>query len=818
MKRSWLVIVVLALAASYTWLHAQDANRATVSVRVPDDARVYFDGTLMQQTGTVRSFVTPTLPDSDAYLYEVKAEVDRQGQVVTQTQKVSVRAGRTTTVDFSTLGADPAANAGDPSEEPAPAGDNGWPRKFTAGDTTLTIYQPQLESWEGNRLTARAAASVEKKSTARPVYGVFWLSARTEVDKETRLVTLEDLQLTKANFPATDAGQDYLALFRQNLPDKTRTISLDRLQANLAVTRAEAQPPKAPLKNDPPRILYSSTPAILVLVDGQPALRQIPSNKLLRVINTRALLLLDEANGKNYLHVMDRWVSAATLDGPWAEVETPPAELEAAKQAVVAADMVDLLDDPAPDLKDELENGKLPTVYVSTVPAELIDTRGEPEMAPIDGTQLLWVKNTSDQVILDLKSQEYYVLLSGRWFRSKSLAKGPWDFVPGDKLPPDVAKIPDTHPKGDVLASVAGTPQSKEAVIANEIPQTATIKRSEAKLTPTYDGDPQFQPIEDTPLQYAVNSPTPVIRVQPDQYYAAENGVWFTAAAPAGPWAAATVVPPVIYTIPPNSPLNYVTNVYVYGSTPDLVYCGYTPGYYGTCYAPYGCVVYGTGWPYRPWLGRYWYGRPWSYGYAAGFRWTPAGGWGFGFAAGVGRPWWGPVGWHAGWSGGAWNAGWRNGWGGAYANLHSTHVNVNNFNSYNRWGNNVRVNNVRNVQVRAVRTTNVNAVRAINVNASQMNIIRSNTATQRQLNNVYAGRDGNVYRRANEGWQSQAAGAWQSERRAGFEATNRSLNGDWAARRAGEVSHSSFRAAGGNAGFNAGGFRAGGGGFRGGRR
>jgi len=145
MKRIRLV-VIFSMATLHPALHAQDTNRATVSVRVPIDARVYFDGTLMQQTGTIRSFVTPALPDSDAYLYEVKAEVDRQGQVVTQTQKVSVRAGRTTTADFSTLGTDPAANAGDdPAAEPAPAGDNGWPRKFTTGDTTLTVYQPQLE-------------------------------------------------------------------------------------------------------------------------------------------------------------------------------------------------------------------------------------------------------------------------------------------------------------------------------------------------------------------------------------------------------------------------------------------------------------------------------------------------------------------------------------------------------------------------------------------------------------------------------------------------------------------------------------------------
>ena len=40
--------------------------------------------------------------------------------------------------------------------------------------------------------------------------------------------------------------------------------------------------------------------------------------------------------------------------------------------------------------------------------------------------------------------------------------------------------------------------------------------------------------------------------------------------------------------IPSSSRLYYVTFVRVYDSTPDVVYVGYTPGYYGTHVAPGG--------------------------------------------------------------------------------------------------------------------------------------------------------------------------------------------------------------------------------------
>jgi len=108
-------------------------------------------------------------------------------------------------------------------------------------------------------------------------------------------------------------------------------------------------------------------------------------------------------------------------------------------------------------------------------------------------------------------------------------------------------------------------------VIANDIPQTATISRSGAKLAVHFDGSPQLKPIEGTTLQYVVNASFPVIRVDASSYYALENGVWFVASSLTGSWAVATSVPSVIYTIPASSPLHYVTYAYVYGATPRAI-------------------------------------------------------------------------------------------------------------------------------------------------------------------------------------------------------------------------------------------------------
>ncbi|MGH9765128.1 MAG: hypothetical protein ACREAC_30195, partial [Blastocatellia bacterium] len=263
------------------------------------------------------------------------------------------------------------------------------------------------------------------------------------------------------------------------------------------------------------------------------------------------------------------------------------------------------------------------------------------------------------------------------WFKAASM-DGNWQYVAAANLPADFARIPEGAPKASVLASTPGTPAAEEARIADQVPQTATITRSETQLNVEYDGEPEFKPIAGTRLSYAFNTSTPVIRVGPNLFCAVENGVWFVATSPLGPWSVSTSVPTEIYSIPPNCPLHYVTYVKVYGYTDDVVYCGFTPGYYGTVLSSDGLVVYGTGWYYPPYIGRLWYGWPWTYGFGGGFSWSPWWGWSFDFGIGYWypfwRPWWGPLGW--GWRWHRWGPRW--GWGrfGGVAGV----------NVYGRWG------------------------------------------------------------------------------------------------------------------------------------
>ncbi len=621
------------------------------------------------------------------------------------------------------------------SQTPPPGPEAGaavgaWPRPIQAGDTVIEVYQPQIDSWQGHRLEARAALSVKSAASPTLSYGVIWITARTEVDKAQGLVTLEDIKVTKASFPGLPGKtDDLLRLIRQHVPAGVKVLGLAQVEANLAVAQARQTAKAVPVRNDPPQIIFSPTAALLIRIDGPPSLRQVSGSSLLRVINTRSLILLDTARGQYYLYVFDRWLDAPAPTGPWAPAGTVSAALESARQAAVSAGQVDLLEPPSSG------QGAFPTIYVSTAPTELIETNGPPDWSPIPGTELLYVTNTDAHVFLELKTQLTYVLLSGRWFRARSTS-GPWQYVAPNQLPADFASIPETHPQGVILASVAGTAQAQEAVIANTIPQTATVVRSQARLTVAYDGAPQFWPMESTPLQYAINTPTPVIRVDPKTYYALSNGVWFVAQAPLGPWAVATFIPAVIYTVPISSPLHYVTYVRIYGYTPTVVYVGYTPGYLGTVVTPDGVVVYGTGVVYSPWVGTVWYPPPTTYYSASSqFAWGAATGFMMGTMTGL------AIGAVA--------------CGGGCCCCSSSTINVNKtVNNYSVNGNNVYHNTWDSKTVVSSGDKSADIYRTPN----------SAVVTNNQNNNVYASHDGNVYKKDDGSWQkwNSSSQSWQT--------------------------------------------------------
>jgi hypothetical protein len=578
-----------------------------------------------------------------------------------------------------------------------------WPRVIEAPEGLVKIHPPQVDKWDGRTLEAHSAVELQAQGTERSTYGVVDFIARTRVDKDARLVVFDEYLGIRATLPSQPDKEAWLlGLLQRERNDTMRVASLDRLEAALAVSRAgQSSAGQVRVENQPPQIVFAERPTLLISVDGRPVWRKVEGTSYERLLNTRPLLFR-ESSGKLYLHLFDGWLEAQELEGPWIVASSEPSGIDAAAAKAQAEQPADLLEGGVADQqevdesgepisKPTLAKGPVPDIVVTSEPTELVVTDGAAKWTAIPETGLEFVENTSGNVFRNAGGNPYYLLLSGRWFEAETL-KGPWIFVPQDKLADDFHQIPDDSPKENVKASVAGTPQAEEAVIANSIPQTSEIARKDATFTPTIDGEPVWEPIESTSLAYVKNSPSPILRVAQDQYYAVHDGVWFVAPLVTGPWIVAVEVPEEIYSIPASSPLHYVTYVRVFNSNEDSVVVGYTPGYYGTAVSDE-VVVYGTGYSYDPWIGSYWYGYPSTWGYGSSMTYTPWGGWAYAFGVGWAWGYWGswyapyyPPYWGPYWGyypryggvavgpGGGWAAWGPGGWAGTTGNI------------YNQWG------------------------------------------------------------------------------------------------------------------------------------
>ena len=481
--------------------------------------------------------------------------------------------------------------------------DPGWPRQITNQGGTLVYYQPQADDWQGfTELDWRIAFSLVPAG-GKSTVGVAEMHGHTDIDNDNKTVLISNLRVIRTHFPSLDpASAAQMDQLMRSFVPSSLTISLHRLVA--VVKKGEAVP-AAPLRNDPPAIVVSYKPAILLSVDGEPVLADVPKTKLKFVVNTSWPLFVDQEKSGYYLLVGQQWITAENLDGPWSPTMKLPKDMAKIPDDPTWAALRSVIPPPPNSA------GTIPMVFYSNRPAEIILFDGRPVYAKVPGTELVYATNTGSFLFVYSKTNQYYYLTAGRWFRADSL-QGPWSFATPD-LPPDFLLIPPNSPVSEVLASVPGTEEAKDAVLLAQIPTTMTVSpAAAAQARVAYSGEPTFEPISGTSLAYATNTQDKVIRVG-DVYYLCLQGVWFLSTTPQGPWTVASSVPQVIYTIPPSSPVYNVTYVTQVTTSTGAVQSNYTAGYLGAFVigASVGAIVAnGSGYYYPPYIYRPPYGYP----------------------------------------------------------------------------------------------------------------------------------------------------------------------------------------------------------------
>jgi len=654
------------------------------------------------------------------------------------------------------------------------AQDTGWPRLRTENGNTLITYQPQVDDWKDFREVDWRMAFSLTPAGGKPAVGIVELHGQTSVDNDNKMVLIYNIKIKKTKFPSLDpavaAQMDQLA--RRFLPPAV-TISLHQFVA--CIPKPESMP-GVQLKNDPPVIYVSYKPAILLDVDGEPIRASIPNGKLEYVINTRWPLFFDPQSSMFYLLAGNQWLTAAALQGPWSPAKKLPKDMNLLVKKPEWSNLKKFI--PLPPAKP---NTIVPAVFYSTKPAEIILFNGKPEYAPIPGGKLIYATNTINYVFFHTPTNTYYYLTAGRWF-SASRLEGPWTFA-SPNLPADFANIPPSSPAGQVLASVPGTPEAKDAVLLAQIPTTVIVNPVQAAKTVkvTYVGDPQLVLIEGTKLYYIKNTPQTIIKVG-DRYYLCFQGIWFVSANPKGPWQTARSIPQVIYTIPPSSPVYNVTYVTQVTTSDGNVQASYTAGYTGVYIigvATGVIITCGTGYYYPPYVAVYpgymypvYYPTPYTYGYMTHYH-SPTG------AYGVSQTLYGPY-------GSATRTASYNPYTGTYARTASVYTPYGSAaagraynpytgaaaatrqrsNAYSSWGGSVvtkggktaYTQHYSNSQgtVGSIKTST--GGKAIGVSSKYGKSVLGKTGG----GDMYASHDGNVYKNTGSGWQKYENGNWSS--------------------------------------------------------
>jgi uncharacterized protein YraI len=188
-----------------------------------------------------------------------------------------------------------------------------------------------------------------------------------------------------------------------------------------------------------------------------------------------------------------------------------------------------------------------PPIFVSEVPAILVQTEGEAVTAPVEAVDgLSFVVNTNWDLFQVASDSAYYLRDDTSWLTSASLT-GDWQAV--TTLPDVFAKLPDDDNWKDARAAMPPT-----AFADGQVPKVVYVdKPSELIL---FDGPPKLEAVPGTGLEWASNTESDVFFLTSSKtWYLLVSGRWFSGQSLQGPWTfASTDLPDDFRRIPDNVP------------------------------------------------------------------------------------------------------------------------------------------------------------------------------------------------------------------------------------------------------------------------
>ena len=296
--------------------------------------------------------------------------------------------------------------------------DSSWPRVVRDGTTEITVYQPQKDSLEGVTLQSRAAVSVKTPDAPAPVFGALWIVSTLDIDRDRDTAHVVSVKIDRSRLSDT--------------PDIVPALEADAHLWDYSISLKNIEASSNPgYRNDPPKIVVMHSPAILLLLDGEPRLKDVGSTGLQQVANTAFPVIFDPKARQYWVYGSSVWFTTSNLlRGKWNWAPSAPPNI------------ADLVKDTETLASEQADAGKGATalqlrgakIVVATEPTELIVTDGAPKYSPLVGGEILYVTNTDSDIFMEVATQRHFIVISGRWLAAPSI-QGPWTFIAPESLP-----------------------------------------------------------------------------------------------------------------------------------------------------------------------------------------------------------------------------------------------------------------------------------------------------------------------------------------------------------------------------------------------
>ena len=410
-------------------------------------------------------------------------------------------------------------------------------------------------------------------------FGVVFATARTQVDKVARTVVVRGPEASPRAISrrCPTSGAAYAAELQSEIAGAARTISLDRLEASLAV--AGVKPPAVAVKNNPPQVIVSYSPAILVPIDGAPVLKPVPDDSRVPARHQHPCADPAAAGSSDsfYIHVYDGWLDVdRRSSGPW--TQALPARRSAWSDASRSEPRQDRHRRPArrrPEGESEAVARERRADDLHEPGADRADRVQGPARFRADRRHAAPVGVEHDERRADQHQRTTTITCCspGRWFTAAGLT-GPWTFVAEQRAAAgfraDSAAVARRRRAADGGGHAAGAGSGDRELDSAD--GDGAARRTARSSRRTFDGAAAVRArsrARRSPT--SANSSVPVIQVSAERVSMRSSPACGSRAAQlTGPWVVATSVPTVIYTIPPSSPIHYVTYVRIYEATPQV--------------------------------------------------------------------------------------------------------------------------------------------------------------------------------------------------------------------------------------------------------